>query len=191
MDAKEKILEAAITCFCRDGFHLTTTRKIASEAKVSNGLINYHFQDTTHIFWEVIRYIYGLMTPLVRAEVAEATGIDKIKKVIEANFHLHVDRHPKYYSCILLSYYIATYDEELGKLHQEFYRSSIKTLCKILSEYYKSKNKKTLRPLELLGLAQSIWNEMEGGLLFASVTKDKKHNRMMRSQLDLLEIKLQ
>lgn len=43
MDNKEKILNAALSLFIKEGFHGTSTSKIAKEAGVSNGTLFHHF----------------------------------------------------------------------------------------------------------------------------------------------------
>ncbi|MEC0201632.1 TetR/AcrR family transcriptional regulator [Paenibacillus lautus] len=42
---KERILTAALKLFSQQGFHATTTKEIASESGVAEGLIFYHFGD--------------------------------------------------------------------------------------------------------------------------------------------------
>lgn len=44
MDNKEKILEAALHLFIKEGFHGTSTSKIANKAEVSNGTLFHHFK---------------------------------------------------------------------------------------------------------------------------------------------------
>jgi len=44
MDSKAKILEAALLLFTKEGFHGTSTAKIAKEANVSNGTLFHHFK---------------------------------------------------------------------------------------------------------------------------------------------------
>lgn len=44
MDSKDKILNAALTLFIKEGFHGTSTAKIAKEAGVSNGTLFHHFK---------------------------------------------------------------------------------------------------------------------------------------------------
>ncbi|QNO15410.1 TetR/AcrR family transcriptional regulator [Alkalicella caledoniensis] len=44
MDSKDKILNAALKLFIREGFHGTSTAKIANEAGISNGTLFHHFK---------------------------------------------------------------------------------------------------------------------------------------------------
>jgi len=45
LDRKSQILEAAIICFARNGFHLTSMHDISAEAGISVGLIYRYFQN--------------------------------------------------------------------------------------------------------------------------------------------------
>src|SRR3954447_17459526 len=45
LDRKSQILEAAILCFARKGFHLTSMHDISAEAGISVGLIYRYFQN--------------------------------------------------------------------------------------------------------------------------------------------------
>ncbi len=44
MDNKDKILKSALKLFIREGFHGTSTAKIANEAGISNGTLFHHFK---------------------------------------------------------------------------------------------------------------------------------------------------
>lgn len=44
MDSKDKILSAALSLFIKEGFHGTSTSKIAEESGLSNGTLFHHFK---------------------------------------------------------------------------------------------------------------------------------------------------
>lgn len=50
----DKILQAAIRCFSRNGFYRTTIDDIAGELGVSKGAIYYYFQNKSDIIYQVI-----------------------------------------------------------------------------------------------------------------------------------------
>lgn len=53
VDARDRIVEAALTVFARLGFDGATTREIAKEAGVSPGLIHHHFSDKETL-WNLV-----------------------------------------------------------------------------------------------------------------------------------------
>jgi AcrR family transcriptional regulator len=52
-NADERILDAALVCFARSGFHGATMQQIALEAGVSKALVHYHFQTKDQLLVEV------------------------------------------------------------------------------------------------------------------------------------------
>ena len=53
VDARDRIVEAALTVFSNLGFDGATTREIAKEAGVSSGLIHHHFKDKETL-WNLV-----------------------------------------------------------------------------------------------------------------------------------------
>ena len=59
---RQKVIEAAIDCIYRDGFHAAHTNRIAEEAGVSWGVLQYHFGDKDGLLQAVIDYIFDDFT---------------------------------------------------------------------------------------------------------------------------------
>ena len=55
---REKVIQAAIECIYRDGFHAAHTNRIADEAGVSWGVLQYHFGDKDGLLQAVIDHIF-------------------------------------------------------------------------------------------------------------------------------------
>lgn len=56
---RDALILAAMTVFGRDGFHATTTRAIAEEAKVNQALIGYHFGSKEGLYLAMFEHIAG------------------------------------------------------------------------------------------------------------------------------------
>ena len=56
---RDALILAAMTVFGRDGFHATTTRAIAQEAKVNQALIGYHFGSKEGLYLAMFEHIAG------------------------------------------------------------------------------------------------------------------------------------
>ncbi len=54
-DTKEKIVDAAYEILAREGYERASTKEIAKEAGVAQGLINYYFHKKDDLFIEVLR----------------------------------------------------------------------------------------------------------------------------------------
>jgi len=55
---REKVIQSAIDCIYRDGFHAAHTNRIAEEAGVSWGVLQYHFGDKDGLLQAVIDHIF-------------------------------------------------------------------------------------------------------------------------------------
>lgn len=55
---REKVIQAAINSIYRDGFHAAHTNRIAQEAGVSWGVLQYHFGDKDNLLQAVIDHIF-------------------------------------------------------------------------------------------------------------------------------------
>ena len=58
---KQRILETALKLFSQKGFHATTTKEIASECGVAEGLIFYYFGDKRKLLLEVVTHFTFFM----------------------------------------------------------------------------------------------------------------------------------
>ena len=55
---RAKVIQAAIDCIYRDGFHAAHTNRIAEEAGVSWGVLQYHFGDKDGLLQAVMDHIF-------------------------------------------------------------------------------------------------------------------------------------
>jgi AcrR family transcriptional regulator len=55
---RRKVIQAALDCIYRDGFHAAHTNRIAEEAGVSWGVLQYHFGDKDGLLQAVMDYIF-------------------------------------------------------------------------------------------------------------------------------------
>lgn len=55
---RSRVIKAAIDCIYRDGFHAAHTNRIAKEAGVSWGVLQYHFTDKDGLLQAVLDYIF-------------------------------------------------------------------------------------------------------------------------------------
>lgn len=78
---KEKILQAALECFCRKGYINTSMNDIIAAAQVSKGGIYWHFKSKEEIFVQIIEADYAEWLALLDRELDKLSDpVEKIRK---------------------------------------------------------------------------------------------------------------
>jgi len=82
---REKVITAAINCIYRDGFHAAHTNRIAEEAGVSWGVLQYHFGDKDGLLQAVIDFIFDDFSQTLSATTFSGKLLqERIEQIIEA-----------------------------------------------------------------------------------------------------------
>lgn len=96
VDARDRIVEGALTVFASRGFDGATTREIAKEAGVSSGLIHHHFKDKESL-WHLVgtriseEFVEAIRTSTDPALEGTAEGL---RQTMAAYMHYWRD-HPR------------------------------------------------------------------------------------------------
>ncbi|MBK6511905.1 MAG: TetR/AcrR family transcriptional regulator [Haliea sp.] len=81
---REKAILAAIDCIYRDGFHAAHTNRIAEEAGVSWGVLQYHFGDKDGLLQAVIDHIFDDFTRTLEATTLEGDDLQqRVRQLID------------------------------------------------------------------------------------------------------------
>ncbi len=74
----DSILTAAEACFGATGYVATSMREIAQRARVSKGLLHYHFRSKEHLFLEMLVRLYNRLAAQITAAAARgATPVER------------------------------------------------------------------------------------------------------------------
>jgi len=85
-DARQRILGAALEIFSDEGFAGTTTREIASRARVNLGLIKYYFGTKDALWRTVVDGVFAELASEIGDVAAQGTsGKDGIAKLVRAS----------------------------------------------------------------------------------------------------------
>ncbi|MUL42726.1 TetR/AcrR family transcriptional regulator [Streptomonospora sp. PA3] len=87
---RRRIIDAAIDCLARDGWHGTTLAAIAAQAGISRGLISYHFAGRDDLYAavaeSVVETVFGTGSAAMQQEIdAATTARGKLRAYIEGN----------------------------------------------------------------------------------------------------------
>jgi AcrR family transcriptional regulator len=86
---RKKVIRAAINSIYRDGFHAAHTNRIAEEAGVSWGVLQYHFGDKDGLLQAVIDYIFeDFLQTLSQAAVNGEDLEQRLEQLIEVAWEL-------------------------------------------------------------------------------------------------------
>lgn len=114
-DTREKILEAALDLFSTNGFHSTTTRKIAQKAGVNEVTLFRHFNTKMALFQEVVIEIRKLGFDIDLCGITfDIDPRDLICLLVEFAFDLF-EKHPREVRLLTMALF-----EEVEGFDQEF-----------------------------------------------------------------------
>jgi AcrR family transcriptional regulator len=86
---RERVILAAIDCIYRDGFHAAHTNRIAEEAGVSWGVLQYHFGDKDGLLQAVIDHIFDDFTSTLEATTLQGDDLQqRVRQLIDVVWQL-------------------------------------------------------------------------------------------------------
>jgi AcrR family transcriptional regulator len=95
---RRELIEATITVIAKHGYAGTTVARVAKEAGLSVGLMNFHFKSIDSLFDETFRFIsteYDGVWREAMAKVKAAPPALRLKSMIEAYFDPRIFTHRK------------------------------------------------------------------------------------------------
>ncbi len=86
---REKVIRAAIDCIYRDGFNAAHTNRIAAQAGVSWGVLQYHFGDKDGLLQAVIDYIFDDFSKTLEGTRLEGGALQpRVRQLIDVIWKL-------------------------------------------------------------------------------------------------------
>jgi AcrR family transcriptional regulator len=81
-DARERILDAALERIAGDGIDAVRIARIAMDARVSTGLVHYHFATREALLAEALEHSFEKAGD-VRTEAGAGTGVERLRAMVE------------------------------------------------------------------------------------------------------------
>jgi TetR/AcrR family transcriptional regulator, fatty acid metabolism regulator protein len=123
------ILEAATALFAGDGFHATSTRKIASAAGVSEGTIFHYFSTKNALLLAILDDFYSKLTESARAVIQDVMDTrERLQLLAENHVRALIDNNSlmirliQVYLSVDLNYYIDYRKSHLHDLNYQYTR---------------------------------------------------------------------
>lgn len=86
---RARVIQAAIECIYRDGFHAAHTNRIAEEAGVSWGVLQYHFGDKDGLLQAVMDHIFDDFSRTLSATSLDGDDLrQRVDQLIDAVWRL-------------------------------------------------------------------------------------------------------
>jgi AcrR family transcriptional regulator len=131
---KNKILEAALLAFARDGFDGASLPKIAEIAEVAHPLIHYYFGSKDNLWRETVEYAFGgLIAEATAVEAASRSlsPIQRLRVMVQA-FAQFAARYPNHLGLIMAE--MRSDSERLGWLRENYLDAFVIRLRRALKD---------------------------------------------------------
>lgn len=94
---RQQLIAATIDCIAASGFAETTLSKVSERAKVSRGLVNFHFESKDQLLIETLRHLTQEYLTFWRkaVEKPEFSPAQRLVALIQADFHPQVCNRKK------------------------------------------------------------------------------------------------
>jgi len=94
VETHRKIIEAAIDCFVEVGYHRTTMSRIAAEAGVTRGCMQYYFPSTASVLSAAADYLAKKLWGGHLVEILRGSGgAESLERALDHFFDLRSDRY--------------------------------------------------------------------------------------------------
>jgi len=136
ISTKDKIINAAIKCFAKNGIEQTKLIDIAETAKIKHNLILYHFQNFEQLCRAAVEQVvhsFFKETQKISLE-KQKNAKEHLLEFITGHFQL-AQIHPAAFSLWLHFYYKASNDDHYKQLFKTISVSSTEKLKSILMQY--------------------------------------------------------
>jgi AcrR family transcriptional regulator len=160
---RKSLIQAAMRSIAKYGYAGATIEKICSEAQVSRGLINHHFQSKDELIRQAYRELCEEWTFQTRDMIlgADRDPEDKLQSIIRASFGPALFKHDYIGIWVGFGSVIAK-SPTLKRLNRELIAEDISTYQKIF-EAIAQKRGKTINArqatLTLLAMIDGFWNQ--------------------------------
>jgi AcrR family transcriptional regulator len=143
-DRREDILQASLHLFARNGFHGTSMRDIAREAKIADGLIYHYFASKRDLFRAIIEEYSFLPVLRTLPELAQQLDLRALLIVVARGFFDVLKRNPELARVLLQE--VQVFPEEKEAFFADAVGESIEELATILESRMSDKARTQVSP---------------------------------------------
>lgn len=134
-ERKQQIFTAAVTCFGRQGYHLTKMDDIAVEAGLSKGSLYWYFNSKKALFIGLFREIMGQFEQVWEAVIADETSsaTEKIMNTL-AVFRGEFKEFASFFGVMMEAWAQTLHDDDVVELMGQFYQPYVNMMRQIIEQ---------------------------------------------------------
>jgi len=184
-ERKQHILDAALTCFARAGYHQTTMDDIVAEAGLSKGGVYVHFDSKKALFQSLLTWTMDQFAfDLDQMPSSSETIVEQLKELMRDTIESMASPHFQEMSPLFLEMWVQHLnDADVKQTAMESYAQFRGPLVQLIEAGI---NQGSLRQVDALSMANILIAIPEGLMVQALVDKDSVDWRSISDTLDSL-----
>lgn len=133
-DRREQILQAALTCFARKGYHLATMDDIVAQSGLSKGSLYWHYKNKKDLFLSIMSWYFAQMEQELEARLQAApTATARLQTLTEIVAQLFSNPELEPLANVLIDFYAETrHDAEVEAAMQQVLLPYIEFVANII-----------------------------------------------------------
>ncbi len=183
---REKILQAALTCFANKGYHKTTMDDIVAQSGLSKGALYWHFKNKQDLFFSLIEwFMLEFSEEIFHAWTDDMSAADKIRAMTIASVEGSEQLVP-FFKVLLDFWAQTTEDEQLLRIFDNTLAEFQNQVGAIIEQGIANGE---FRPVNASHLSLALFGVVDSLLLYKTLLGDKID--MHGSAESLLEVLLE
>lgn len=171
-DRREQILQAALTCFARKGYHLTTMDDIVAESGLSKGSLYWHYKNKLDLFLSIMNWYFAQMEQELEASIQAApTATAKLQTLAEIVAQLFSNPELEPLVNVLVDFYAETrHDAEVEAAMQQVLLPYIEFVANIVEAGVAAGE---FKPVNARQIAVALMAAFDGLYLYGLMLRDE------------------
>jgi AcrR family transcriptional regulator len=132
-ERRREILQAALSCFSRRGYHETTMEEIAAAAKLSKGLIYYYFKNKQELFLALLDSWFAQFDRTWQGALASGSAEEKLQRLAQLSIET-IERSTDLMNLLLEFWAHASRDPALMSRFRQALRHYREDLANVIAE---------------------------------------------------------
>jgi AcrR family transcriptional regulator len=169
-ERREQIMQAAITCFSRKGYHLTTMDDIVVESGLSKGSLYWHYKNKKDLLLSIANWYFSHIINGLEAAIQSApTVMDKLKISLDAFTQILISPDPIFN--VFIDFYAETrHDKELETILKDMMLPFVDSIAALIQEGVDNGELKSVNARQV---SVSLMAAFDGLLLYEMMLPDE------------------